>query len=425
MCRCRFIVFLLLCVIFSIILSGCFDAREVSEYAYVLSIGLDKGITDDLRMTIQIPNIKNGLNGGESGGSQRQRETSTITIECSSFYSGVNMINTFLSRQLNYMHAKFLVFSETLAKEGIDKYLTAFNRGRQIRRQMNVIVTKGMASEFLEENAVVIGSSLPKKQQGLMDESSETGLYSEVIYGDALDDVKTTYGQSIAILAAVNNQNNTFDREGEGNTPYKSTGDYYAGELVRRGGSKDELLGTAVFDGGRMVGELNGDETRALLMIRNEYKKGFFSIQDPLKPELVISLDIKKQKDPEIKVRIEKDKPVVDIKIFLEGDLQSVQSTVDYESKDLKLLLENAFKSQMKNELDKTIKKCQDLNSDVFKIGRVAAMHFLTIQEWEKYDWLDKFKQAQVNTDVKFIIRRTGTMIKSAEIRSTDGKKGE
>jgi spore germination protein KC len=421
--KCRVILSVLLCTMLSTFFTGCFDAREVSFYAYVLSIGLDRGITDDLRMTIQIPNVKGSQNSG--GNSQGQGEITTMTIDCPTFYSGVNMMNTFLSRQLNYTHTEFMVFSESLAKEGIDKYLTAFNRGRQIRRQINVIIARGTASEFLKENTLVIGSSLPKKQQDLMDQSYENGLFSNVLYGDMINEVKTTYGQSIATLAAVNKLKDMNGIDGSGDVPYKSTGDYYAGELTRSGGSKDELLGTAVFDGGRMVGELNGDETRALLMIRNEFKKGYFSIQDPKKPELVISLNINKEKNTETKVNIEKDKPVIDVKVYLEGDILSVQSTIDYESKDLKLLLENDFKKQMKDQIDKTIKKCQDLNSEVFKFGRVAAMHFLTIQEWEKYDWLSKFKQARVNTEVEFKISRTGTMIKSAEIRSTDGKKGE
>ena len=424
----RIISLILICGIPLTLFTGCFDAWEVTEMAYVYSIGIEKGVTDKLRMTIQVPSMKGGKGGGESGGGeggQKQSDIETITIDCPTFYSGVNMVNSFLSRQLNYMHAKYLVFSESLAREGIDTYITALVRGRQIRRQMNIIVTKGSASEFLKEHTTAVSSSLSKKQQNMIDQGGNTGFFSETTYGDMINVSKASYSQAIAILAAVNDDSRFKDGEGKGDTPFKTSGDYYAGELVRKGGSKVEFLGTAVFDGGKMVGELNGDETRTLLMLRGEFERGFFAVEDPKKSDTTITLDVRMQKKPNVKVQFQDGEPIIDVKVFLEGDILGIQSTVDYEGKELKPLIENEFKRLMKEQIDKTIKKCQNLNSDVFKFGTVAAMHFLTIEEWEKYDWFEKFKYAQVNTQVNFKIRRTGTMLKSSEINSTEGKKGE
>lgn len=174
-----------------------------------------------------------------------------------------------------------------------------------------------------------------------------------------------------------------------------------------------------------MVGELNGDETRSLLMLIDEFRRGFYAVKDPKKPNTTITMDIRRQKSPSIKVRFEGGKPVIDVKVFLEGDILAIQSTIDYESKELKPMLENEFKKLVKEQLDKTIMKCQALNTDVFRFGSTAAMNFLTIPEWEEYNWLKRFKDAKVNTQVDFTIRRTGTMLKSSEMFSTEGKKGE
>ncbi|MCX7711450.1 MAG: Ger(x)C family spore germination protein [Clostridia bacterium] len=420
----RVICLLLLLSYMCILFTGCFDAQEVTEWAYVYSIGMEKGVTDKLRMTVQMPSMKGGKGGGSEGG-QEQGNIETITIDCPSFYAGVNMINSFVSRQINYMHAKYLVFSESLAREGIDSYITAFIRGRQIRRQMNVIITKGSASDFLKAHSVAISSSLSKKQQNLMDQGSNTGFFSDVTYGDMLDEAKAPYGQPIAILAAINDEGKFKPGEGTGQLPFKTSGDYYAGDLARRGGSKAEFLGTAIFDGGKMVGELNGDETRILLMLRNQFHRAFYAVRDPKMPNKTITMDVRGQKNPNIKVRFEGDKPVIDAKVFLEGDVLAIQSTIDYESKELKPILENEFRKLIKEQMDKTIKKCQLVNSDVFRFGSFAAMHFPTIPEWEEYNWLKRFKDAQVNTEVDFRIRRTGTMLKSSELFSTEGKKGE
>jgi spore germination protein KC len=418
--------FLLLLLLFTLILTsvtGCYDSREATEVAYVYSIGLDKGVTDKLRMTIQIP--KAPSSSGEGQGAQGQVAIENITIDCPSFYAGVNMINTFVDKDINYTHTQFLVFSEELAREGIDTYLTAFIRGRQIRRNINVIVSKGPVSEFLKENKATISASLSRREQLIMNQSQRTGLFEDITYGEMLNELKTPYGQPIAVLAAINYGNNLKDSDGASELPFKTSGDYYAGELARTGGSKVEFLGTAVFDGGKMVGQLNGDETRAMMMIRDDFKRGFFAIKDPKSPDKVISLDVRRQKKPNIKVKLDEDKATISIKIFLEADILAIQSTIDYESKELLPLIEKGFKEQVQKELDKTIKKCQSLNSDVFRIGTIVAMKFNTIEEFEEFNWLRNFKDAQITTQVEFKVKRTGTLLKSSEMFSSEGKKGE
>lgn len=428
----RTILFFILNILLITTLTSCYDAHEVTEWAYAYSIGMEKGVTDKLRMSVQIPTVKGekGGGGGQEGAGgdkadvQEKGEYVTITIDCPTFYSGVNMINSFLPREINYMHTKYLVFSESLAREGIDTYITAFIRGRQIRRGMYMIVTKGSASEFLKENTVVLGSELSKKQENLLSLGDQTGFFAKSKYGNIINDIKTPYTQPIAILAAVNDFGRFTEGEGKGDAPFKTSGDYYAGDLVRKGGSKAEFFGTAVFNGGRMVGQLNGDETRAMLMSRGEFGRGLFAVKDPKKTDVTVTMDIRQQKGRSVKIRFEGDKPIVELKIFLEGDIRAIQTTYDYESKELKPLLENEFNKLIKKELDKTIKKCQGLNADIFKFGSVAAMKFGTIQEFEQYNWLKRFKDATVNTQVEFTIRRTGTMLKSSEFYTVEDKNG-
>jgi spore germination protein KC len=77
----------------------------------------------------------------------------------------------------------------------------------------------------------------------------------------------------------------------------------------------------------------------------------------------------------------------------------------------------------IKGIIDKTIDKCKELNVDVFGSGEKAVKHFLTIQEWEEYNWLSRFKDAEVNTKVEFTIRRTGTILKTSPIKHRQGEK--
>lgn len=124
-----------------------------------------------------------------------------------------------------------------------------------------------------------------------MDTHEDTGLYTDAFYHDFIMALKTTYRMPVAPLTALND----FSNYKESGTPpppeeFKGGDDYYAGELPRKGGNNFEFIGTALFDGDKMVGELTGIETRTLLMVRGEFSKASISVADPLDKKLRINI---------------------------------------------------------------------------------------------------------------------------------------
>ncbi|MBK1812345.1 Ger(x)C family spore germination protein [Clostridium sp. YIM B02505] len=420
----RKIIFIfLICAISSSILSGCFDSNEVTEFAYVHSVGLEKGVADKLRLTVQLTSSdKNSNNSANEGGitSSQKGDILILSVDCPTFFNGINMINSYISRELTFNHTNLMIFSEELAKEGIDPYVNGIIRKREVRRDTYCAVTKGSARKFLENNIPVTTHSLSKMEEGLMFQSKKSGYFPIATYRDLIDEIKSPIEQPLLPLGSTNNGENFHEINGFDNSNFSSGGSYYAGQLPRKGGTPTEFFGSAIFDGGKMVGELTGDETRALLMIRNEFERGFFFIQDPIEEKKVVALNIRPQKPPKIKVNMKDDRPIINLKIFLEGDINSIQSTIDYDSNKLRPLIEDAFKVSIKNQIDKTIEKCQLLKTDVFRFGSYASTQFSTIQDFEDYHWLKKFKDSEVHTEVEFVIRRNGTKIYNSEILSSE-----
>ncbi|QAA31030.1 Ger(x)C family spore germination protein [Clostridium manihotivorum] len=415
----KIIAIALICIMSASTLSGCFDSSEVTEYAFAYSIGLEKGVKDKLRLTVQLSSSNAQLksNSEDTGVSSKQKGNIVlISVDCPVFFIGVNMINSCISRQLTFNHTMFMVFSEDLAKEGIDSYINGIIRKRDVRRDMYCLVTKGSALDFLENNSPALTPSLSKMEEGLLFQSKKTGFYPITTYRNAIDEMKSPVEQTILPLGSPNSGKNFSSNGNINDIHFRNGGAYYAGELPRKGGLDIELFGTAVFDGGKMVGELTGDETRALLIIRNEFEKGFFFFQDPLEEEKFVILEVMPQKAPKIKVNIKGSKPVVDLDIFLEANIASIQSTIDYDSKDLKPMLEATAKRSIENQLKKTIEKCIVFKSDVLRFGTYVAKDFSTIQELEAYNWLKHFKDCEVHTKVDFIIRRNGTKIYNSEV---------
>ncbi len=398
-------------------LTACYDALEVDDWAYVYTMGVDKGISNKLRITVQFPTMKSsggGIGGGgQSSSGSENKDFVVISLDCPTFYTGVNMINSSLSRKINYSHSKYFVVSEDIAKADMGNLMSAFVRDRQIRRTMHMIVVRGKASDFIREINPVLGTALSKTQEGMMNMERVNGFFDDNDLGSFIDDIKSHKIQPVSVLAAINDFSN-YKKEGQPTDKVKSSGDYYAGELPRNNGNKTEYLGTAIFNGGKMVGEFNGDETRALLMIKGEYETSSYVIHDPSDSKLLDTIIVSQQKKPHIKIDFKKGgKPDIRVKIFLEGEIQALQSTVNYESIEYKPILENKVEAFLKEQIDKAISKALGLNSDVFGFGEKASMKFLTIQDWEKYKWLDRFKDSSIKTEVQFVIRRTGTLMKT------------
>ncbi|WP_027622077.1 Ger(x)C family spore germination protein [Acetivibrio clariflavus] len=426
----RTALFILICCIFSTMLTACHDANETDDFAHVLAVGIDKGVSNKWRITVQFATLKN--DGGSKMQATGENETfeiqeqdgyTSITLDAPSFYGGISMINSILPRKLNFMHTKLLVLSEDIARSGlIGEYLAPIARYREIRRNVRVLISKCQAYEFINENKPFFGKTLSKSMEQILNEWSNMGFFPNITLGDFYDDIKSTYHQPIAILACVNDYSSFKETGNQWGEEFKPEGDYFAGQIPRIGGNKIELYGTAVFDGDIMVGELNGDETRLMLMARDQFQRGFFTIPDPNNPELIVPLDVRAARKRKVMVKLEGDKPVIVLKIRLEGDLLAVQSGINYESKEMKPVLEKAFEQYIKNGLDKLIEKCQRLNADVFLFGGIAARHFATIEEWERYNWIAKFEKAEINTEVDFTIHRTGTILKSSSVIKTKGK---
>ena len=418
----RSILLMILCLALLTMLAGCFDAKEVNDFAYVAMLGIDKGVADEWRLTFLIPFSDITASKGNGENNAETNKYLSFTIESPSFFEGLDLANTSLPKKINFMHSNVIVFSEDLAKSGMaGTFIAPLIRHREIRRTEHVIVSRGSAEEFIKAAGAIIESSVTKALEDLLKESDDTGYFPKIDLYDIYNGMKSTYRQPIAIYGAVNS-GKKFKKDGEKKNTSDDSQGYYAGDIPREGGSKIELMGSVIADGDRIAGKLTGQETRMMLMARGEFKRGIFTIQDPKKPDLVIPVEVRLARKPQTRISFQDNKPMIDLKLKLEGDVLAIQSKIDYEDPKMMPVLEKAIAEHLKEELDKTIEKCLELSTDIFSFGYFAAMKFKTIQEWEDYEWNKQFKNAEVTTALEFSIRHTGTFLSSSPIISSEGE---
>ena len=432
-------IFLSLFIIFPCLLfSACYDRREIDELAYPIAIGLDKGDGEVLRLTLQIvipTKIGEGGEGGESecggSGGAGSESVSIVTVEPPSIYSGLNMINTYVSKQLNLSHVKAVIFSEELAREGIEKYIKAILRGREFRPTVYVLVARGTqnASEkFIREVKPELESNPAKYYEMIFGAHKYTGFTMEtrlITFNQAM----TSYNiQPVAVLAGVSKfkgsdelmvENSTCMQKGR-NHPL--AGDYLAGEMPKVGNLKTEVMGVAVFNGGKMVGEMDGEETLFQHMVMGKYGHSYLTIPDPREKGKFVLLNLRQNRKPKTKVEVKGEKPLIDLKIRLEADLLSIQSGINYENVNNMRILETATEEFLKEGIERMLKRtAKEFESDINGFGEIVKSKFLTWDEWVEFNWLEKYKKSSFNVGVDVEIRRSGHIIKTIPEQSNGG----
>ena len=109
------ISFLILLVIFASSFSSSYTSHNMSNLAYVLALGIDVGENSKMKISAQFTN-----SDSFSPSSSSSDEASSIFLvsgEANSIYSCLNLINTYIGKEINLSHCSVVIVSEAFAKE--------------------------------------------------------------------------------------------------------------------------------------------------------------------------------------------------------------------------------------------------------------------------------------------------------------------
>ncbi len=413
-----FLLSFLLSMMLMFLTTGCWGARETDQMAFILVMGIDKGQNNLVQVTFQIaiPQAIGGKDGGKPGES-----TEIISVEAASLFGALQLANAFVSRELTFIHNKVVIVSEDIAREGMAKYINPLVRSREIRRTTFLMVSKGKAREFIEKNKPILEKSPSRQFETFMQANFFTGFLPYSIIHEFYKNIKSPGSQPFTNLVGVEKEENlTNKKPGDGDI-IKNEVAYLPGEIPRKGGNKIEIIGLAVFRDDKLVGFLNGAETRYHQMITGNFRSAIFTFPDPQRDEKnnIIVIKINKGRSPDIKVTFPEDKPHIEVKLILEGEILSIQSGINYEATDKIGGLQSYIEKLISSEALKMIKKTQqEFKSDICGFGEYTRKYFWTWKEWEEFNWLKRYPEADVKVTTELAIRRTGLMSKTAPTHS-------
>ncbi|MCE3200017.1 Ger(x)C family spore germination protein [Paenibacillus sonchi] len=142
----RTLCMLLLALLAPLLLSGCWERRELNEMGFVLGMGLDKA-ESGYRVTMQvvIPSAISSQTVGGTGGGGVPVVVSSFTVP--TIYEADRQYSLLSSRSLYKGHIRVLVIGEELARAGIAEALDVFKRSREPRNDFYVMVARDTTAE--------------------------------------------------------------------------------------------------------------------------------------------------------------------------------------------------------------------------------------------------------------------------------------
>ena len=383
-------------IVLVIAFSSSYTSFSIDNLAFVIAIGIDKGENNDnLKVSFQI-----GKPSSVSEGASTADESSIInSVETSSIYSAINLMNSYIGKELNLSHCKLIVFSEEIASRGISNEIYTLINDVQIRPSTNIIVSKTDAKYYIENSKPSIETLVTKYYEIFPNSSKYTGHTSNATISDFFNSLTCDTCQPYAILGGTisNNCGNYSSSD-----PLNA-GNIKSNETSISGKRGSENIGLAVFRGDKLVGELTAMETICFSVIRNNVNGFLITIPDPEDDENYINLYLFPNGSTKKNVDIVNGSPYIYVNCKFSGRIYSMKKDSSYLNDSvLNEISETASKYmelQMKNYLYRTSK---DFKSDVNGFAKSVLRKFVTLYDFEKYNWLANYENAffSVNCDV-------------------------
>jgi len=335
-------------------LTGC-GGREIDDMAYVVAIGVDSNEKGGYSFTLAIGNP--GSISGEGG------DENVLILESAegdNIFTAGEAIGTKTGQMVNFSHAELMVFSESVSLNGVDKFLDGITRNLNQRPKLVPITAKDSAGKVIG----AIHSQFEGNPEKYLKKIFESSIVSTNIDGRRFLSRTKILDGGVAIPRSAE----------------------YGGTIT--------VDAMSVFDGDRAVGVFN--DIFAYKLLCGEVKGISYDLSGGG------TLILTRRKEPSIKISCE-DIPKIDIFLTLSSTVAAVSADTD--KAQLRL---DAGQELEKRIYDLLKYSSADVHLDFLGLYKYARGNFLTWQDWDLYNWREKYPSASFNVNVEILPEKTG-----------------
>lgn len=148
-----------LSMVMIVLLTGCWDSRELTDIGFVVAMAIDKGEKKNIRVTVQIVNPTNA-SSTQGGSSPVPLPPTTYSAEGNNVFDATRVLSKNLSRQLHYGHSLVLLVGEELAEtQGIKKLFDGIERDSEFRPSATMVIARGTTGEEIIKQPTSLDNS--------------------------------------------------------------------------------------------------------------------------------------------------------------------------------------------------------------------------------------------------------------------------
>ena len=357
---------LIIIILTSIVLTGCWDSVEINKREYIFAVGIDKN-AKNLTFTSEIPKINEG--------SEEQRLV--YTKDCINFADFYATSYLHSEKVISDRLMQVIILGEDLARdtETVKRIFDEIQRSPQMNRRVKICIAKGKAQDIINTEIPhnpIVGRYLSEMLIKLKRESYQN-IYT---FDEAILDLGKT-GNAMVPVVEINDKSLKIERAG-------------------------------VFKEYELVGFLEPEEVSSIMVLLNPGKAAIRNVNIVVEGTNVSlgAVDITMTK----KMDLNNDKLKVDYYVTLHSYIDSfiIGSNKLEDQSYLNKIKEEAIKSVLRVS-EKTLDKLQNsYRADLLKIKEDLYKYHK--QDYEKiadkYD--EVFEAADINIHLDMIIKSTG-----------------
>ncbi|GAV21663.1 Ger(x)C family spore germination protein [Carboxydothermus pertinax] len=367
-------------ILAQILTFGCWSRIELEDLAIVQGIGVDKNEQgskkDRYLFSVQVIN-PSALTSKGGGGGEKPYVIRVISGEL--FFTTLRELNMETALRLYYAHNRVILLSEGVARDGVKNLLDFFERNPQFRRDNYVLIVKGKALEIWDGFPGIV--KVPAiALYDLTQKSYITAEAGVMELGDFLE-----------LL------------EEEGVDPYAPG----VKLLTKKGRKEIRVFQTALFKNDKLVGWLNEEQSRGLLIITNKVKGGITEINNPQKPEEKLAVELEKSKT-KWQLKAVNGRPVIKLTVETEGIITEAQDGIDFSKKEFYKRLNQAYAREVRRDINEFLAKTREVGTDPAGFGRFIYREEPKIWQDLKDDWEEEYKNLAIEVAVRANIVRSG-----------------
>lgn len=335
----------------SLFLTGCWNAREINELAFVLSMGIDK-TENGFKVTAQIASPETYSKTPSGTASQNTKPFWIVTSTGKTIFEAIRNMASISSRRIFWAHIKVIIISEKLAKTNTLEIFDFFTRNPELRLRTLVAVTPGEAGDVVQ-NMPEMEKDPASYLEKIIENKNLTGKSSSIMLKDFLQDyLNPDVGPVTSRII--------FDKTKDG-AVLKTSGAY-------------------VFDGNKLAGSLSEEQTRGLLWIKNKMKDSIMVVYCP-EDNKPVTLEIKSAKT-KVNGHLENNIPYFTIKVHISANVTEQACLTDFNMTEKNIALSKTLETAVRKDIENTIKTAKSMQVDFVDFSDV--LHIQHKEEWHK-----------------------------------------